>query len=203
MGKSTRIHSIREHPDRSRFVRLSGSRQPVAAAAAMAAKKGLRRIACRPYMHVRRQPRLPCQTAGGVMAKKTERVMRSRSRRRRPTGGRSAACRPKLQKAAGDAARARGMTLGQWLSGVLSTALPQRRTACRPRPRSGGKRRSSGGWRVWRGGFDGERQAADVGCRGSPAQLARAGAQPPPAVADATGRDLGGPARSRLEAVVV
>lgn len=32
----------------------------------------------------------------------------------------------KLQKAAGDAARARGMTLGQWLSGVLATALPQR-----------------------------------------------------------------------------
>ena len=34
---------------------------------------------------------------------------------------------PKLQKAAGDAARARGMTLGQWLSGVLGAALPQRK----------------------------------------------------------------------------
>lgn len=32
----------------------------------------------------------------------------------------------KLQKAAGDAARARGLTLGQWLSEVLTTALPQR-----------------------------------------------------------------------------
>jgi hypothetical protein len=34
---------------------------------------------------------------------------------------------PKLQKAAGDAARARGLTLGQWLSGVLGAALPQRK----------------------------------------------------------------------------
>lgn len=34
---------------------------------------------------------------------------------------------PKLQKAAGDAARARGLTLGQWLSGVLGSALPQRK----------------------------------------------------------------------------
>jgi hypothetical protein len=33
----------------------------------------------------------------------------------------------KLQKAAGDAARARGLTLGQWLSEVLTTALAQRR----------------------------------------------------------------------------
>jgi hypothetical protein len=33
----------------------------------------------------------------------------------------------KLQKAAGDAARARGLTLGQWLSEVLATALPQRK----------------------------------------------------------------------------
>jgi hypothetical protein len=34
---------------------------------------------------------------------------------------------PKLQKAAGDAARARGLTLGQWLSGVLGAALAQRK----------------------------------------------------------------------------
>ncbi|MEK0085021.1 hypothetical protein [Benzoatithermus flavus] len=33
----------------------------------------------------------------------------------------------KLQKAAGDAARARGLTLGQWLSEVLTAALPQRK----------------------------------------------------------------------------
>ena len=32
----------------------------------------------------------------------------------------------KLQKAAGDAARARGLTLGQWLGEVLSSALPRR-----------------------------------------------------------------------------
>ena len=44
----------------------------------------------------------------------------------------------KLQKAAGDAARARGLTLGQWLSEVLSSALP-RRGVHRPRPRNGGK----------------------------------------------------------------
>ena len=35
----------------------------------------------------------------------------------------------KLQKAAGDAARARGLTLGQWLSEVLTAALPERRRA--------------------------------------------------------------------------
>ncbi|HEX6016017.1 MAG TPA: hypothetical protein VFY87_30290 [Geminicoccaceae bacterium] len=35
----------------------------------------------------------------------------------------------KLQKAAGDAARARGLTLGQWLGEVLTTALAQRRAA--------------------------------------------------------------------------
>ena len=35
----------------------------------------------------------------------------------------------KLQKAAGDAARARGLTLGQWLSEVLAGALPQRARA--------------------------------------------------------------------------
>ena len=35
----------------------------------------------------------------------------------------------KLQKAAGDAARARGLTLGQWLSEVLSSALPRRGAA--------------------------------------------------------------------------
>jgi hypothetical protein len=32
----------------------------------------------------------------------------------------------RLQKAAGDAARARGLTLGQWLSEVLGSALAQR-----------------------------------------------------------------------------
>jgi hypothetical protein len=32
----------------------------------------------------------------------------------------------KLQKAAGDAARAKGLTLGQWLSEVLGSALPRR-----------------------------------------------------------------------------
>lgn len=35
----------------------------------------------------------------------------------------------KLQKAAGDAARARGLTLGQWLSEVLAGALPKRARA--------------------------------------------------------------------------
>lgn len=35
----------------------------------------------------------------------------------------------KLQKSAGDAARARGLTLGQWLSEVLTTALAQRTRA--------------------------------------------------------------------------
>ena len=62
------------------------------------------------------------------MAKKAERVMRpvkAQKTDRWTVRGVPA----KLQKAAGDAARARGMTLGQWLSGVLTTALPQRRTA--------------------------------------------------------------------------
>ena len=35
----------------------------------------------------------------------------------------------KLQKAAGDAARARGLTLGQWLGEVLGAALPRRGAA--------------------------------------------------------------------------
>lgn len=35
----------------------------------------------------------------------------------------------RLQKAAGDAARAKGLTLGQWLCEVLSDALPKRAQA--------------------------------------------------------------------------
>ncbi len=62
------------------------------------------------------------------MAKKAERVTRpvkaAKSDRWTVRG-----VPAKLQKAAGDAARSRGMTLGQWLSGVLSASLPQRRTA--------------------------------------------------------------------------
>jgi hypothetical protein len=38
----------------------------------------------------------------------------------------------KLQKAAGDAARARGMTLGQWLSEVLGSALAQHKRTAAP-----------------------------------------------------------------------
>ena len=57
------------------------------------------------------------------MAKKTERTAKPVKKTDRWTvRGVSA----KLQKAAGDAARARGLTLGQWLSEVLSSALPRR-----------------------------------------------------------------------------
>jgi hypothetical protein len=38
----------------------------------------------------------------------------------------------KLQKAAGDAARVRGLTLGQWLSEVLGSALAQHKRTAAP-----------------------------------------------------------------------
>jgi len=38
----------------------------------------------------------------------------------------------KLQKAAGDAARARGLTLGQWLSEALGSALAQHKRTAAP-----------------------------------------------------------------------
>ncbi len=44
----------------------------------------------------------------------------------------------KLQKSAGDAARARGLTLGQWLSEVLTVALAHQR--------SGAPAEAAGGW---------------------------------------------------------
>ena len=60
------------------------------------------------------------------MAKKTERAARPVKKTDRWTVRGVPA---KLQKAAGDAARARGLTLGQWLGEVLSSALPQRGVA--------------------------------------------------------------------------
>ena len=57
------------------------------------------------------------------MAKKTERAAKPVSKSDRWTVRGVPA---KLQKAAGDAARARGLTLGQWLGEVLSSALPRR-----------------------------------------------------------------------------
>jgi hypothetical protein len=59
------------------------------------------------------------------MAKKTERAAKPVSKSDRWTVRGVPA---KLQKAAGDAARARGLTLGQWLGEVLGSALPRRGT---------------------------------------------------------------------------
>lgn len=60
------------------------------------------------------------------MPKKTERAARPG---KAPKGDRWTVrgVPTRLQKAAGDAARARGLTLGQWLSEVLTAALPQRK----------------------------------------------------------------------------
>lgn len=58
------------------------------------------------------------------MAKRTDRAARSG----KPQKGDRWTVRgvpAKLQKAAGDAARARGLTLGQWLSEVLTATLPK------------------------------------------------------------------------------
>ena len=55
-----------------------------------------------------------------MMATKTERAAKPVSKSDRWTVRGVPA---KLQKAAGDAARARGLTLGQWLGEVLSSAL--------------------------------------------------------------------------------
>lgn len=60
------------------------------------------------------------------MAKKTERAARPVKKTDRWTVRGVPA---RLQKAAGDAARARGLTLGQWLGEVLSSALPRRGAA--------------------------------------------------------------------------
>jgi hypothetical protein len=60
------------------------------------------------------------------MAKKAERVVKPVKKSDRWTVRGVPA---KLQKAAGDAARARGLTLGQWLGEVLSSALPRRGSA--------------------------------------------------------------------------
>jgi hypothetical protein len=82
----------------------------------------------RTYIPAQWQPRLPCLTAEGGMAKKAERAgkpAKAQKTDRWTVRGVPA----KLQKAAGDAARARGMTLGQWLGTVLTTALAQRRAA--------------------------------------------------------------------------
>ena len=57
------------------------------------------------------------------MAKKAERMVKPVKKTDRWTVRGVPA---KLQKAAGDAARARGLTLGQWLGEVLSSALPRR-----------------------------------------------------------------------------
>lgn len=59
------------------------------------------------------------------MAKKTERGSRP-DKTRKGDRWTVRGVPARLQKAAGDAARARGLTLGQWLSEVLTTALPQR-----------------------------------------------------------------------------
>ena len=60
------------------------------------------------------------------MAKKAERTLKPVKKTDRWT---VRGVPTKLQKAAGDAARARGLTLGQWLGEVLSSALPQRGVA--------------------------------------------------------------------------
>ena len=60
------------------------------------------------------------------MAKKAERTAKPVSKTDRWT---VRGVPSKLQKAAGDAARAQGLTLGQWLSEVLSSALPRRGAA--------------------------------------------------------------------------
>jgi hypothetical protein len=60
------------------------------------------------------------------MAKKTERAVKPVKKTDRWT---VRGVPGKLQKAAGDAARARGLTLGQWLGEVLSSALPRRGSA--------------------------------------------------------------------------
>ena len=60
------------------------------------------------------------------MAKKTERAARPVKKTDRWTVRGVPA---RLQKAAGDAARARGLTLGQWLGEVLGAALPRRGAA--------------------------------------------------------------------------
>ena len=57
------------------------------------------------------------------MAKKAERAVKPVSKSDRWT---VRGVPTKLQKAAGDAARARGLTLGQWLGEVLGAALPRR-----------------------------------------------------------------------------
>jgi hypothetical protein len=61
-----------------------------------------------------------------MMAKKAERAAKPVSKTDRWT---VRGVPSKLQKAAGDAARAQGLTLGQWLSNVLSSALPRRGAA--------------------------------------------------------------------------
>lgn len=78
-------------------------------------------------MHRQRQPWLPCRTAEKVMGKKPERAAKPG----KPSKGDRWTVRgvpARLQKGAGDAARARGLTLGQWLSEVVDAAL-----AARPR----------------------------------------------------------------------
>lgn len=57
------------------------------------------------------------------MAKKAERVVKPVKKTDRWT---VRGVPSKLQKAAGDAARAKGLTLGQWLGEVLAAALPRR-----------------------------------------------------------------------------
>ena len=57
------------------------------------------------------------------MARKAERVVKPVKKSDRWTVRGVPA---KLQKAAGDAARAKGLTLGQWLGQVLGAALPRR-----------------------------------------------------------------------------
>ena len=59
------------------------------------------------------------------MAKKTERLVKPVKKTDRWT---VRGVPSKLQKAAGDAARAKGLTLGQWLGEVLAAALPRRGT---------------------------------------------------------------------------
>ena len=60
------------------------------------------------------------------MAKKAERTLKPVKKTDRWT---VRGVPTKLQKAAGDAARAKGMTLGQWLSQVLGSSLPRRGVA--------------------------------------------------------------------------
>ena len=78
-------------------------------------------------MHARRQPWLPRLTAEGMMPKKIERAPKPKVQKTDRWTVRGVPT--KLQKAASDAARARGLTLGQWLGEVLGSALPQRRAA--------------------------------------------------------------------------